>query len=548
MLSALYQIIIHLPALAAAVAALLCARRLLHYFQLESYQFYGYAHTCLRRIKSLLPAMLLPFIWTVIYHFTSKHVLWKVDCCDKVVPIAKLTSAQLNACCWGNLLLFFGGTALIILLSGLILAKQQKKAREKKPFVVTARVRRLYAVLCIVLLVFAFIHPVFMALLPLLVALSALIALPIELAIKRMYMRDAQKKMDAQSGLIRIGITGSYGKTSVKVILNTILSQKYNVLSTPASFNTPMGLTRVIRERMEPAHQIFLAEMGARHRGDIKELTDFIHPTIGVLTSVGPQHLDTFKSLDNIIETKYDLIRAIPADGYAVFNGDNAICADLFNRPAAAEKALIGKPGSAAWAEDIRVTAKGSEFTLCFADGSRTPCTTKLLGAHNISNILLGCAIAKHLKLTNTQIQRGISMLQPVEHRLHLLTSAGGVTVIDDAFNSNPTGAGAALDVLSAFPGRRIIVTPGMVELGAQEDEYNREFGRKMASCADVCVLIGKKHTLPIQEGLLEKGFAAEHIHTFASLTEATAWLRPYMQAGDFILYENDLPDNYSET
>ena len=138
--------------------------------------------------------------------------------------------------------------------------------------------------------------------LPLLVALAALIALPLEKGIQRMYMRDAQRKLDAQKNLIRIGITGSYGKTSVKVILNTLLSQKYNVLSTPASFNTPMGLTRVIRERLEPAHQVFLAEMGARHRKDIKELTDFIHPTIGVLVSVGPQHLDTFKTMENIIE------------------------------------------------------------------------------------------------------------------------------------------------------------------------------------------------------------------------------------------------------
>ena len=536
-----------LPALTAAAAGVMLSRRLLHYFQLESYQFYGYSKTCLRRYKALLPCMALPVLWAILYHAARKHVLWKVVCCDKVVPIAKTLPSQLNPCCWGNLLLFMGGVSLFILLSGLLLAKHQKKAKEKKPFVVTARMKRLYVILAVVLFVFALIHPVMLALLPLLVALAALIALPIEKSINRMYMRDAQKKLFDNKGLIRIGITGSYGKTSVKVILYTILSQKYNVLSTPASFNTPMGLTRVIRERLEPAHQIFLAEMGARHKQDIKELTDFIQPTIGVLTSVGPQHLDTFKTLDTIINTKYDLIRALPNDGFAVFNGNNDICADLYDKTKQKPKALIGKKDSDAWAEDITLSAQGSSFTLCLKDGSRIPCQTRLLGAHNISNILLACAVGRHLGLSNLQLQRGVALLQPVEHRLQLLRSAGGVTIIDDAFNSNPNGARAALEVLSKFPGRRIIVTPGMVELGEKEAEYNREFGREMASSADVCVLIGKKHTLPIQEGLIEASYPQQDIHVFASLSDATQWLNGYMRQGDFILYENDLPDHYSE-
>jgi len=547
LLHLLYQLVLLFPAFASAIAGVLLARRLLHYFQLESYQFFGYSKTCMRRIKSLVPCMLLPVLWGIIHHAACKHVLWKVDCCDNVVPIAKTLPNQLNLCCWGNLLLFMGGISLLILLSGFLLARYQKKAKEKKPFVITARMKRLYVILSLVLFIAALIHPVLLSLLPLLVALAALIALPVEKSINRMYMRDAQKKLFANKDLIRIGITGSYGKTSVKVILYTILSQKYNVLSTPASFNTPMGLTRVIRERLEPAHQVFLAEMGARHKQDIKELTDFIQPTVGVLTSVGPQHLDTFKSLENIINTKYDLIRALPEDGFAVFNGDNDICFDLYTKTSQKPAALVGKKDSDAWAEDITISASGSSFTLCLKDGARIPCQTRLLGAHNISNILLACAIGRHLDLSNMQLQRGIALLQPVEHRLQLLKSAGGVTIIDDAFNSNPRGAKAALDVLAKFPGRRIIVTPGMVELGEKEADYNREFGREIASAADICVLIGKKHSKPIQEGLIEAGFAQENMHVFASLTEATQWLNGVMRAGDFVLYENDLPDNYSE-
>lgn len=523
----LYYLIEHLPALCCAVAALLCSRRLLHYFQLESYQFYGYAKTCLRRIGSIAAIYVpLPLIW-----FALSRCARAFFSPRSAAGIAMRLAAS-----------------VLIVLSGVFVNRRMRMQKEKKPFAITARVKRLYAVLSVVLLCLCWISPLCMLLLPMLTALSAAIALPMELMIKRMYMRDAQRKMNAQPDLIRIGITGSYGKTSVKVILNTILSQKYNVLSTPASFNTPMGLTRVIRERLEPAHQVFLAEMGARHRRDIKELTDFIHPSIGVLTSVGPQHLDTFKSLDNIIETKYDLIRALPKGGFAVFFDDHGICFSLYERDCVSDKAIVGREGGDAWAENIRVSPQGSEFDLCFADGGHISCRTRLLGAHNISNILLCCAVARRLHVSDTQIQRGISLLQPVEHRLQLLQGTGGVTIIDDAFNANPAGAAAALDVLKRFSGRRIIVTPGMVELGPKEAEYNRSFGQQMAGSADICVLVGQKHTQPIQEGLIQAGFSDKNIHTFASLSDATDWLRTFMQAGDFILYENDLPDNYSES
>lgn len=139
--------------------------------------------------------------------------------------------------------------------------------------------------------------------------------LAVEKLISEMYFRDAQRKLRERPDLIKIGITGSYGKTSVKFILGTLLQEKYQTLVTPASFNTPMGVTRIIREKLRPAHQVFVAEMGARHVGDIREMCRLVHPTLGVLTSVGPQHLDTFKTLERIKQTKYELMEAIPQDG-----------------------------------------------------------------------------------------------------------------------------------------------------------------------------------------------------------------------------------------
>ena len=164
------------------------------------------------------------------------------------------------------------------------------------------------------------------AFLPVWVVLGALLVWPVEKLISWLYLRQAKQLLAQRPDLIRVGITGSYGKTSVKFILGTILREKYPTLVPPSSFNTPMGLTRVIRTRLTPSHRIFLAEMGARHVGDIKELCALVHPTYGVLTSVGPQHLDTFKDIEHIKSTKYELMEAVPEDGVCFFPDDGAIC------------------------------------------------------------------------------------------------------------------------------------------------------------------------------------------------------------------------------
>lgn len=519
---------------------LLAARRLTHYFQLESYQFYGYFKTILRQWKkalvpyALMSALAVPLAYTLDYCVQERPYFGTIDMIGGILVI-------LYPLCW--------------LGAGFLIRGFSLRAAEKKKFVMTGRMKRLYAVLgllCLIVVVVTVRHYVFHlctllpVLLPLLVPLAALIALPIEKLIFSMYYHDAEKRLLENEKLIRVGITGSYGKTSTKFVLDTLLSQKYNVLPTPASFNTPMGVTRVVRERLTPAHQVFIGEMGARHVGEIKELCGLVHPQIGILTAVGPQHLDTFKTIERIEKTKYELIEALPTDGLAVFFHDDGIVTRLYEKTSK-PKMLIGKEGGDAWASDVQVSPAGSGFTLHLKGMEPFACTTKLLGRHNISNVLAAAAVAQYLGLTKEQIQRGIAQLKPVEHRLQLLTSAGGVTVIDDAFNTNPRSSKEALRVLSSFPGRRVIVTPGMVELGADEEKYNYEFGKEMASHVDVAVLVGKKHTQPIYRGLTEAGFPAENIHVVASLDEAIAFNRQQLRPGDVVMYENDLPDHYSE-
>ena len=246
-------------------------------------------------------------------------------------------------------------------------------------------------------------------------------------------------------------------------------------------------------------------------------------------------------------KTKYELIDALPENGRCFFPDDQGICLDLF-RKTAKPKSLSGLDADTddVWAEEITVSPDGSHFTLCTRD-FRIPCHTALLGELNIRNIVLCASVAISLGLTKEQIARGISRLVPVEHRLQLIPSAGGITIIDDAFNSNIRGAVQAFRVLKEFPPHRIIITPGMVELGKLEYDMNREFGEKMAAGCDTAILVGKKRCTAIREGLISAGFPEDQIRVAESLDEAVSIMHTIARSGDTVLFENDLPDNYSE-
>lgn len=509
-----------LQALVLAVCLPASGWRLLHYIQLESYQLPGYWKSVRRNArKALIPGVLIA--------------------AAGVVPAALHLPAPVSA-------------AAVALGSGLLFMRARRE-KLKKPFVITERVKRLLAMHAVTAfaaaLLAGWVSPVLAYLLPAfeaaLVALAALCAQPMEKHINRQFVEDAKKRLAACPNLIKIGVTGSYGKTSTKFLLRDILSVKYNVLATPSSFNTTMGVTRVIREQLMPSHQVFIAEMGARHVGDIRELVELVQPSIGIITSVGPQHLDTFGTIERIRDTKYELIDGLPQNGTAILARDGAICEELYARCPLAGKYM---PGDLVQASELAWGPFGTRFTLTdVKTGESAHCETRLLGEHSIANLLLCCTAARTLGMTLEEIAQGVARCQPVEHRLELLSGGAGVSIIDDAFNANPVGAKAALRVLKDFPGRRIIITPGMVELGGEEAAFNRAFGEQMAESVDVAILVGKKHTQPIVDGLLEKGFPPERIHVVSSLEESTKVLHAMMQSGDVVLYENDLPDNYSE-
>ncbi|MFA6409905.1 MAG: UDP-N-acetylmuramoyl-tripeptide--D-alanyl-D-alanine ligase, partial [Gammaproteobacteria bacterium] len=467
-------------------------------------------------------------------------------------------------------LLGFQVNALAILsfnlIYWLVFYLTRSKTQEKKPLVFTSRAVRLYLVSAIFLAIiyalfssavylnesFQLASILFALILlnlatPLVLLIANLIILPLELIIQRYYFCDAKKRLSLMPSLKVIGITGSFGKTTTKYVLNEILRQRHQVLIAPGSYNTPMGIAKIVRSDLKPTHEIFVAELSAKKRWDIKELCDMVHPTMGVLTAIGEQHLETFKSLENIKNTKYELIECLPKDSLAFFNMDDPNCRDL--------AFLSGKDGVFYGlhadnldyrAIDIEVQPLGSEFTVLKKDGGSIRLQTKLLGEHNIYNILAAVAVASEMGIPLADMVYPIRTLKPVEHRLELKKIGPGATLIDDSFNSNPVGSKTALEVLAAMSGgKKIIITPGMVELGKKEYALNREFGRHIAKVCNYVILVGKKQTIALQDGLTEENFLKNNIYLADSFQEAYKHLQSFLRPEDVVLFENDLPDNY---
>lgn len=454
----------------------------------------------------------------------------------------------------------------------------REKVEAKKPLVYTARAKRVFGLAVLLLVGLAVVSAtvgaenrwrvaVFLLSEVAVITLTVanLLIYPLERAINGAYLRSARKRIKTLRPKV-IGITGSYGKTSTKYILHGILSQKFHTLMTPDSYNTPMGVTKVIRGELTEKHEVFIVEMGAYRRGDIRELCELASPEIGVLTAVGPQHLERFKSVENIAKTKYELIESLPPDGLAVFNCDNAICAELADKTD--DKRVVRYAVDAEKAEltasNIRHTDAGLTFTVhCHAEerGGQAPALqvdgeieirTQLLGRHNVSNILAATSVALACGMALEEIRDAIAKVEPVPHRLQLSAGAGGVTIIDDSFNANPVGAKAALEVLDDFGrdangGKKVLVTPGMVELGEQEYEENRRFGERAAAVCDRVILVGPSRTTPILEGLKTANYPSEQVSVAVNLAEVKNYLAKLLKPGDVVLFENDLPDNYNE-
>lgn len=392
---------------------------------------------------------------------------------------------------------------------------------------------------------------------PLFLIAANVLMLPVEAFFRRQFVRRARKVLDEAQPSV-IGITGSYGKTSTKSYLAHILNGRYRAYPTPKSYNTLMGVTLAINNDLADNRSIdyFIVEMGAYVPGEIHEICDLTHPRIAIVTEVGPQHLERFGTQENVANAKYEIIKALPPDGLGVFNWDNPHVRAMYQRGYPAHRIAVSRevdPANAPAdgphfvASGINETLDGTSFTVTDTQtGQSDLFITPLLGLHNVTNILLATAVAVYEGMPLRDVAWRVRDLQPAEARLVRQTTPEGITVINDAYSANPAGAAQALRVLGMHTsGRRLLITPGMIELGPLMESENRRLGEIAAQHATDVILVGKKQAEPIQEGLLAAGFAGDKLHVVDTLAESVAWYKTNLKPGDTVLFLNDLPDTY---
>jgi len=439
----------------------------------------------------------------------------------------------------------------------------------KRALSLTARMRRLLAAsalmaiaisAAVALLVLAAPRPAAVAVLVATGGVTALVAVllvlgelsmrPAEAGVRRHYLRRARGRVAELDPLV-VAVAGSYGKTSTKHILARLLGE--GVLPTRKSFNTLMGVTRVVNEDLRAEHRVFIVEMDAYAPGEIESISALVRPRFAILTSVGPQHLERFGTLARIEDALYESVAALPPDGTAVIHTGDAGGRALALRARGEHRtvvryALEESDGDAdVSVSAVEVGSAGTTFEWRWASRRLEHAVAiPLLGRHQALNVAAALAMVVVLDRSLDDALAAVVTLEPVEHRLQTLHTGGPVTVIDDSYNANPVGVHEGLEVLASFPaGAKILVTPGLVELGSVEDEENRRYGRHAAAVCDHVIVAEARPAAALLAGLREGGMSQERIHRVSSLAETTAMIGRIAAPGDTVLFANDLPDTY---
>lgn len=441
----------------------------------------------------------------------------------------------------------------LIILSGLIIYNFPKH-KAKVELKITNRIKRMFFTELIIIITLGITFKAHLLryllilniIIPFMCVIANFINYPIEIIRKKHYIKQAKQILSNMPNLIVIGVTGSYGKTSVKNFLEKFLETKYEVLTTPKNYNTTMGIVKTIREKLKSTHQIFICEMGATKTNDIKEICDIVKPKLGIITAIGPQHLESFKNIDNIINTKFELANSVKENNGIIFlNFDNKylskqlIQQDFITYGVNNEYLNYN-------ANNIKTSSKGASFKVLDKKTNKPiEFNTKLIGTHNVINIMGALAIGNYLGIELSDLVLPVKRLTNVEHRLQLITN-NNINILDDSYNSNPISSKSALDTLFEFDGTKILVTPGLIELGKDEGKYNFELGNYACKICDYIFLVNSKQIKFVSKGIFSTDFNKNNVFNVNSPEDAIKKILSLNIDGKInVLLENDLPDNY---
>jgi UDP-N-acetylmuramoyl-tripeptide--D-alanyl-D-alanine ligase len=456
----------------------------------------------------------------------------------------------------------FVGMAGLACYTAAAIERDPRKMAKKK-LAMTSRAKRIYAIALILAALlgiaagltgeFVIVWLIAVQLVPLTLIAANLLLTPAEARVQRRYWNEARARLDQLEPTV-VAITGSYGKTSVKHILGHILETAAPTLITPGSVNTAMGIARVIRERLEPRHRYFVVEMGAYGIGSIRRLCALTPPHLGIITAIGKAHYERFKSLDAVARAKFELAEAARDNGGSVIVASDTLNFAWPRQFIERHRDLAITVGPAPCNEEdpafdlvieaVRQEPDGVVAAICWR-GERYELRAPLYGLHHGRNVALAFAAACSLGLAPADIVASLKSAPQIAHRLEVKRQASGTIVIDDAYNSNPVGFASALellDVLRRPDGRRIVVTPGMVELGVEHEAEHARIGRLAAEHADVLVAVAPHRVAPLTTAFRETAPERE-IVSCDGFAEARAWLDRNLTGRDVVLLENDLPD-----
>jgi len=382
---------------------------------------------------------------------------------------------------------------------------------------------------------------VFDIFIPKITSLIVLALQPLTVLLRSKTLKGAAEKIKKNRKLITIGITGSYGKSSTKEILSAILSEEFKVLKTKKNQNSEMGISQCILNELKPEHQIFVCEMGAYNKGGIKLLADIAKPKIGILTGINEQHMATFGSQEKIIKTKYELIENLPANGLAIFNGDNKHCLELFKKTKKPPKLLYSEQKKTdnqeadIWAENIEVKKDSLFFVAKTKKGETLQVKVDLVGKQNILNILGAVLCARELGMEMENIKKGIARIKREQGATKLQEGKGGINILDSSYSSNPQGVMANLEHLRLWKGKKIIVMPCLIELGKASKEIHRKIGEKIGEICDLAIITTKDRFREIQEGA---GDSKEKILFIENPYKVFEKIKSFCKKDDVVLLE----------